>query len=75
VRRRSRKWDIKNTADAKNAKRYIDMGLCHIYAKKSGCTLFNDNLIFGSLPTEYLEVITAKKKFPFGYDVKERDNK
>jgi hypothetical protein len=73
VRRSSRKWDIKSMADAKNARRYTDMGLCHIYAKKSGCTLFNNNLTFVALPTKYLEIITAKKKFPFGYDVKEGD--
>lgn len=62
-------------ADARNARKYTDMGLYHISAKKCGCALFKDNLIFGALPTENLEVVTAKKKFPFGYEVKESDDK
>jgi hypothetical protein len=37
--------------------------------------LLSPNLFWGQIATEHLETIIAKKKFPFGYDVKEEANK
>lgn len=55
----------------KECKKIYKYGSVPYICKKCGYALFKDSLIFGTLSTEYLEIITAKKKFPFGYDVKE----
>lgn len=59
----------------KKCKKIYRYGFVPHICKKCGCALFKDSLIFGALPTENLEVVTAKKKFPFGYEVKESDDK
>lgn len=42
---------------------------------KCGAILLRPNLFWGQMFSEHLETIIAKKKFPFGYEVKESENK
>lgn len=62
----------KRCKDCKKIYKYDDVPkIC----PKCEAVLLSPNLFWGSIATEHLETIIAKRKFPFGYDVRESDNK
>lgn len=56
--------------DCKKIYRYDDVPKICL---KCGAILLRPNLFWGQICTEHLETIIAKKKFPFGYEIKEAD--